>query len=267
MNVKKFGLVGVGSSVQLGKGGARVKNSSGVVEARDAADSAYAVVRGATPVGDNDFVTKRYFETQANIIVTGQIDGGTPPSPADGVIYIVTTAGGTYSLGELYRRESAAWVEITPVDGTVISISSPLSGGTDEYSMGRYMWDQDTTAWVFVGPVSETSKSLRAEVLTVAFGDDGANNLGAEIPSGAIVTKVSVNVTQAFDGTAPTLDIGDAGDPDRFMDQDEIDLKTIGVYVADVHYLYGGDTQALATLVADSSAAGQCQVLLEYRLA
>lgn len=58
MGSKNYGLEGVASTVQLGKGGARVKNSSGIVEFRDASDMAYAVARGGSPSGSNDLVPK-----------------------------------------------------------------------------------------------------------------------------------------------------------------------------------------------------------------
>lgn len=46
---------------QLGLGSAQLKGaSSNVIEARDASDSAYAIVRVATPVGNDDAVTKAY---------------------------------------------------------------------------------------------------------------------------------------------------------------------------------------------------------------
>ena len=51
------------------------------------------------------------------------------------------------------------------------------------------------------------------------------------------------------------------------MDELEIDLNTVGVYVSDVHHLYGAQTQVLANLTDDSQTTGQCSVLVEYRLA
>lgn len=47
---------------QIGLGGPNIKNSAGVVEARDAADAAYAIVRGDTPVASNDLTTKSYVD-------------------------------------------------------------------------------------------------------------------------------------------------------------------------------------------------------------
>lgn len=266
MNTKKFGLIGVGSNVQFGKNGSRIKNNAGVLQAKNAADSALVNFQALAPVNDDDVVTKRYLETQANVIINGQIDGGTPPSPADGLIYIVTTAGGAFALNEIYRREAGVWVLLPLADGFVISVSDPLTGGVDEYPMGRYMYDLDTTSWIFIGPAAAASKIDSNEIVTVLFGSAATLNIGAALPLGAIAKKVIVSVTQAFDGTSPTLDIGDAGDANRLMDNAEIDLKTVGLYVSDVYNLYGAATQLQAAYAADSSTVGQADILVEYRL-
>lgn len=42
--------------------GAALKNNSGVLESRNAADDDYAIMRGATPVGNNDLTTKAYVD-------------------------------------------------------------------------------------------------------------------------------------------------------------------------------------------------------------
>lgn len=55
-----WNLNGVGGNVELGKGGPRVKDNSGVLEARNNADDALAIVRGATPTASTDFTTKAY---------------------------------------------------------------------------------------------------------------------------------------------------------------------------------------------------------------
>jgi hypothetical protein len=75
---------------------------------------------------------------------------------------------------------------------------------------------------------------------------------------------VTVSVTQAFTGAAPTLTIGDAGDPDRFLPAVEVDLKTTGVYCASVSHLYSVETQITGTYGADGSGAGAANILVEY---
>lgn len=63
--VKNYGLTGVGSDVQLGKGGSRLKEVSGRIEVKDVTDAAYVNVAGLDPVDSQDFVTKAYFENNA----------------------------------------------------------------------------------------------------------------------------------------------------------------------------------------------------------
>jgi hypothetical protein len=46
---------------QIGKGGPNLKNNSGVVEARNNADAAFAIMRALDPVAANDLVTLGYF--------------------------------------------------------------------------------------------------------------------------------------------------------------------------------------------------------------
>jgi hypothetical protein len=48
---------------QLGLGGPQLKNNASVIEARDNADAAFVIVRGATPVAANDLTTKAYVDS------------------------------------------------------------------------------------------------------------------------------------------------------------------------------------------------------------
>lgn len=264
---KNYGLTGVGPNVEIGKGGPRVKNSSGRVDFRNNADSDYANVAGADPTQDQDFVTKKYLETNANVSVTAQIDGGSPGSGAfTGEIAIVTTAGGSFALKELYRWDGSAWVQLTVFEGMRISVTDALSGGTDEYLADHlYLWDEDDSTWVDIGPNSALSNVLRKRSVTVDFNDsDGAINIGAVVPVGAIVTRVKANVTQVFNGTTPTLKVGDAGDDDRLMTDQQVCIDVVGLYVTENLHTYGSATQLIATLAKGSSTQGQVDVCVEY---
>jgi len=99
---------------QIGFGGPNLKNSSGVIEARNSDDSDYAVVRGATPVASNDLVTKAYADglQQTGAIRTIKFSVGTTTAsststvPAnaivlDCIVSVTTayTAGATISVG------------------------------------------------------------------------------------------------------------------------------------------------------------------------
>jgi len=64
-DTKNFGLKGVGNDIQLGKAGPRINLSGSVIQARNAADGAYVIVRGLDPVGANDLTTKSYVDSVA----------------------------------------------------------------------------------------------------------------------------------------------------------------------------------------------------------
>ena len=80
------------------------------------------------------------------------------------------------------------------------------------------------------------------------------------------VQTVTVDVTTAFDGSAPTLTIGDAGDNDRLMTNDYIDLKDVATYEVTPNYTYtnAADTDVLAYFNADSSSTGTAVVTITY---
>jgi hypothetical protein len=90
MPSKFFELVGIASNVLFGKTGGRIRSASGsILEARDNADAAYAIMRGATPVGNNDLATKLY------------VDGGTTIKEA---FFLADPSG---NLGDLRVRAVA----------------------------------------------------------------------------------------------------------------------------------------------------------------
>ncbi len=266
---KHFGQSGIGNSVEFGKSGGRIKNNAGVLEVRNNADSAYAIMRGADPIADSDLVTKKFLETQVNVFVTGQINGGAAPGVVDGAVYIVTTAGGAYALGELWRGESGAWVQITVPEGLTISVTDALTGGTDTYEADhRYLWDEDSSTWGDIGPVAAATKVVKSQRAGLVFDSAATVAIGSALPVSSRAQKVIVDVTQAFDATGPaTAQVGDAGDTDRLAAVAEIDLTTVGTYICDCYHNYGAETQANITFSAGTGGtAGTATVEIVYSL-
>ncbi len=60
------------SAFQLGLNGPQWKANAGNIEARNATDAAFVIVRGATPVAANDLVTKAYADS-GSVIVDGGV--------------------------------------------------------------------------------------------------------------------------------------------------------------------------------------------------
>lgn len=267
-DVFEFGLNGIGTNVKLGKGGPRVKNNAGVVEARNTADNAFAVVRAADPVALDDVVTKRYLETRSNVIITGQIDGNSPPAVVTGAIYVCTTTGGTYTAGRLYYGENAVWNEVIPAEGLTVSVTDALTGGTITFLADhRYLWDADGTVWVDIGPAPAESKLVKTTRASLAFGTSSPLNVGSAVPDNASVSKIVVKVTQAFNGTAPTVTFGISGLPAQLAAANEVDLGTTGVYVIECYQNYPTSSQVIATYAADGSSAGAASIEMQYSLA
>ena len=258
---------GIGPNVELGKRGPRVKNNSNVVELRNQADDDFAVLRAGTPVGDDDVVTKGYLETRADIAVTGQINGGSPPAVGTlGTIYLCTTSGGVYTEGYLYRSDGSSWVELVPTTGLKVSVTVALSGGNIEFTADHiYLWDEEGGSWVDVGPAPQGTAIVKTARATLVHTDTGENAV-VTVPANAIITKVLVNITQIWDGSNVTLEIGDASDPDRLLATAANDLAKLGVCKVDLAHLYGSQTVVNATITnnGDTPSQGQALVVVHY---
>lgn len=66
---KNFTLDGIGSNVEFGNGGPRIKNNSGVMEVKNPADTALAVLGIADGVSANDAATKGQLDAAAGVQV------------------------------------------------------------------------------------------------------------------------------------------------------------------------------------------------------
>jgi hypothetical protein len=267
MASKNYGLTGVGSTVELGKGGAKLKNNAGAVEARNTGDTAFAVLRAGDPSGLDDVVNLRTLKTQGGSPVIGQINGGSPPAAGTpGRLYVCTTTGGAYTVNYVYLDDGAAWVEFAPYAGMTMNVTVDLTGGAIEFTGDHaYMWDADGGSWVDIGPTAlSATKQVLQRSVDIAYTDSGAINVGAAVSANGRVSGIWVNVTQVFNGTTPTLIVGDAGNTSRLALAAEIDLKTVGLYKLDASHLYSVSTQVTATLVPDSSTTGAVNVTLHY---
>ena len=95
---KRYRLEGIANPCQLGKGGALLKDASGIVQLRNSADSAYARVQGADGVVDDDLVTIRQLNLSAATtepITSAPIAGADPVTLVMGErVYLSDTGGG-----------------------------------------------------------------------------------------------------------------------------------------------------------------------------
>jgi len=269
---KKYGISGIGADVEFGKGGARFTSTAAdEFAARNTGDSDYARILAGHPTGTNpnEVITLKYLEDNYLFKITWQIDGNSPDAgtPANGEVGIVTTAASGYSLTEVYERIAGAWVIKPLVDGLIGVVEDDLTGGTDEY-LGQhdYKYDADTPVWIDYGVTSAVTKVYKRERGSVVFGDGTSVNIGAQLPIDARITGISFNVTAVFDGTAPTLTLGDGTTADLYSTNADLDLTTTGLYKIDNFAEITALTQVEATFNSDSSTTGNVDIEIQYSI-
>ena len=261
-----FDQTGLGPNVKLGKNGARVVSTDGaVIEARNNADDAFAILRADHPINDHDVVTKRYLETRADVRTSGQIDGGSPPAAGtQGRVFVCTTAGGTFNLNHLYYDTGGEW-QVLPLDaGLTMAVTTALTGGTIEFEDdSKYIWDADTTVWKFIGSAG-IATGVQVASVDLDYTEVGPKLLRS-IPGSTRIPKILVIVTQIFNGTTPELSIGDSVDPDRLVTESHVDLTSLGVYEIVPGYLYGAATDIIINLsIGGAPSTGQAAIYMEY---
>ena len=144
-----------------------------------------------------------------------------------------------------------------------------LVGGETIYneSVGKLqIYNHLTSLWDDAGGGGGGGGNRYAVVKSLTFADSGAVVV-ASIPAGATVLSLKVAGLTAFDGTAPTLKVGDAGDDDRFVEEVDVDLlEAVVPWVSDFpsYHKYVGATDVVATINPDGSTAGAVDVVVEY---
>lgn len=104
--------------------------------------------------------------------------------------------------------------------------------------------------------------------------DGGAAQNIATIPAGSLVLDVICNVTEAFNGTGATLNIGDS-DPDRFLASSDITPASVGISRSSgtsaagaKGHIYATSTTIKATVGAGNPAStkGKATVYIVYAM-
>lgn len=85
-------------------------------------------------------------------------------------------------------------------------------------------------------------------------------------PANAVISKVLVNVTEAFNGTSPQLSVGVSGTPAKYMGTTENILGTIGVYEVEPRLTEDGSPEEIIITFSTGSgaSAGACDVSVLY---
>lgn len=84
------------------------------------------------------------------------------------------------------------------------------------------------------------------------------------VPAGARVYDCLVGVTTTFNGTSPTISVGDAGSAARHMGTGDNTPGSIGVYSRRNYHLYASATEVTCTITVSGASQGAGWVRLAY---
>jgi hypothetical protein len=262
----------VGTFFQIGgPGGPGWNDNAGAIEGRNAANSAFAIVRGAFPVGDNDLVTKAYADEQFKpLIVTAQSNGATALIANSGTEhYIVVSTAGTgaaaaYVAGAVLWDDGSSTGNVTvlgPITGASIITTVALTGGTFVFNANNeYVWSGST--WLNIAP----SVAGAAYVIDYAIGTGASQSSVTSIPSGAIVLRSMINITTPYSGGS-AISVGQTGSTSLLQGTADNYPTVADGYDAPQRTAWGGSSLPVLTTITGAPSAGVGTVTVEYSLA
>jgi hypothetical protein len=259
----------VASFFQIGGPAGPGINANGTaLETKNAANSAFAIHRGATPVGDNDFATKAYVdEITKPFIVTAQANAPSALIANSGVEhYIVVSTAGT-GAAAAYVAGSVLWddgtgvgnvVVLGPTTGMVITTTGALTGGTFVFNANsQYVWTGAT--WLNLAPAVAGA----TYTIDFAIGTGASQSSVTSIPAGAIVLRAEVKITTPYSGGA-TIAVGQTGTTTLLQATGDNTPTIVNEYDADQRTGWGASALPVLVTVGGAPSAGVGTVTVMY---
>jgi hypothetical protein len=240
--------------------------NGGAIEGRNAANSAFAVVRGATPVGDNDLTTKTYVDTIFKPIpVSLQFNGGSalPSNSGTEQYYVVTTTGVNATIGQILWDDGSGVGTVTVLPaktGNEIVTTASFSGGTITLQSNQnYVWSG--TAWLNISPsVAGALLCIRLPITNAA-----SQSSATTIPANAVVARALLNITTPYSGGA-TISVGQTGSTALLMATGDNVATLANIYDAPQDTAWGASALALLVTVGGAPAAGAGFAVVYYSI-
>jgi len=254
------------SVFQLGLAGPQLKNNSGVIEARNVNDSAFVIVRGNSPVADNDLTTKQYVDTMTTrTVVSAQFDGNNalPANTATEHFYVVTTSGPNATIGQLLWDDgsSAGTATVLAAAARIIITTAAFTGGTISLlADSMYFWDVGSSKWLIVGgaTLSGANRTIKLAITNAATQDSATT-----IPANATVLSCTLDIQTPYSGGA-TVSVGPAGSVALLQATTDNLATTAGSYEVVQDTPWGASDLAVRVTVAGAPAAGAGYCIVTY---
>ena len=124
--------------------------------------------------------------------------------------------------------------------------------------------DPNTNGGAVVNLSQLYASTVNHAKVSFAYNTSSPINIGSAVPAGATVIGWMVQVDTLFDGTTPTLSIGDAGDDDSIATTAQIDLESTGLNTGESWVEYVSSTQVIGTLTVSGASQGAGKILIKY---
>lgn len=169
-----------------------------------------------------------------------------------------------------FANVSVAGLLLNDSNGEKITITAPALSAdyalvlpSDDGSPNQVL-QTDGSGNLSWASAASTAACVSTDTTSLAFGTSSPLTLFT-LPANAIIHKVQIVVDTAFNGTAPTVSIGIAGNTSKYVGTGDVDLKTTNMYEIEPGLAPVGSTEALiATYSADSSSAGAARIIIHY---
>ena len=162
--------------------------------------------------------------------------------------------GGTTVVADITARNA-----LSATTGDTVYV---INSGNGEYAFFVY----NGSAWNLLADEDSANTDANTLSATITQGGGSGTTAVGTVSDGSRITLVSIEVTVAFDDANATLTVGDTGDADRLVTNDEIDLTSTGTYAIQPAYQYttGSDATINAYLNIASATTGTAKVLVSY---
>lgn len=222
------------SSIRLGgRTGGRLTDDHGELQVRTADGSALNNLAIAEPTS-NDHAANRAYVRKRAVRVAHGFDGAAVPAAGTYTdqYLVCTTAGGSYSIGDLAYDDGTTVTRIPAEEGRQLNVTAAITGGSITFDADSiYVWDSTTGTWIKIGDVGGFTGAVRTTTISFTYADDGhAVAATTPIPANAIVLDTKTEIQTAFNGTNPEIQVGYNGDPDAFMTTTDNYPDEVGTY-------------------------------------
>jgi len=191
--------------------------------------------------------------TPLNDLGLFSVHNGRPPLAVT-VEQGIISGGGTTVVNDISARDA-----LSPTVGDMVFV---IDTGNGEYGFFVYSGG----AWKLLADEDSANTDANTLSATVTQGGGSGTTAVGTVSNTSRITLVSIEVTQAFDHASATLTVGDSGDPDRLVTDNDIDLTSTGTYAVQPAYQYttGADVTINAYLNIGSATIGTAKVLVSY---